>query len=253
MRSVNDTTPSRHGGTSKWWRFSWRTQTIVAVVCVAAGILFGIASQSARSAPSLLGLDLPQLVGERQKALAAQEEANLNLQKQIDLLIGEESGTASQPGKSPLLTHPVVGPGVSVKLADAPADAGVNSKVDPNALIVHQGDIDAVMNALWSGGAEAMMVQGIRITPFVPVRCVGNVILVGAHTFAPPYIIEAIGDPDALTQALDADPEIMNYKQYADRFGLVWEVETPKELRLPALADGSSLQFVSPLESDDNL
>ena len=57
---------------------------------------------------------------------------------------------------------PVTGPPVTVTLDDAPASITADG-VDPDLLVVHQQDIQAVVNALWRGGAEAMTIQGQRV------------------------------------------------------------------------------------------
>ena len=64
------------------------------------------------------------------------------------------------------------------------------------------------MNALWAGGAEAMTVQGVRITNRTVIRCIGNVILVDGTSYSPPYVIQAIGDPDTLRATVTANPRI---------------------------------------------
>ena len=87
----------------------------------------------------------------------------------------------------------VRGPAVAVVLDDAPSGlqpAGVS----PELLVVHQQDIQAVVNALWSGGAEAMTIQGQRVTSRTGVKCVGNSVVLHGVPYGPPYEIVAIGD-----------------------------------------------------------
>ena len=69
-------------------------------------------------------------------------------------------------------------------LSDAPTDS-IPDNVNPNDLVIHQQDIDDVMNAMWEGGAEAMTVQGVRIAPRTVVRCIGNVIFGRWHILFP--------------------------------------------------------------------
>ena len=68
-------------------------------------------------------------------------------------------------------------------------DAGV----DPNQLVVHQSDLQAVVNALWAGGAEAMTIAGQRVIATSAVRCVGNTLLLNGRVFSPPFEVAAIG------------------------------------------------------------
>src|SRR5699024_3476655 len=82
---------------------------------------------------------------------------------------------------------PVEGSGVTVKLWDAPLRDPVPEGVRLDDLIVHQQDLEAVINGLWAGGAEAMAVQGHRVTSRSSIRCVGNVLLIDGSVYSPPY------------------------------------------------------------------
>ena len=130
-------------------------------------------------------------------------------------------------------------------LDDAPADFQLEDSISVNDAIVHQQDVDAVMNALWLGGAEAMSVQGVRITASTPVRCVGNVILVGVRSFAPPYRIAAIGNVAGMTAALDGDESVRLYREDAARYQMGWDVTVADRVTVPAANQLSSLQFAN--------
>ena len=95
----------------------------------------------------------------------------------------------------------VTGPAVTVTLDDAPESVSANG-LDPDLLVVHQQDIQAVVNALWSGGAEAMTIQGQRVISTTGVKCVGNTVVLHGVPYAPPYVISAIGDQRRLRAAL---------------------------------------------------
>ena len=114
------------------------------------------------------------------------------------------------------------GPGLVVTLNDAQRDAEGRFPRDasPDDLVVHQQDIDAVLNALWSAGAEGIQMQDQRIIGTSAPRCVGNTLLLNGRTYSPPYVITAIGDAAAMQAALAAAPLVALYKQYVVRFGL---------------------------------
>jgi uncharacterized protein YlxW (UPF0749 family) len=132
---------------------------------------------------------------------------------------------------------PVQGPGLTVTLDDAPRPVD-RQELAPNThiedYIVHQGDLEAVMNALWAGGAEALMVMDQRIGSTSTVRCVGSVLLLEGRQYSPPYKISAIGDPAALQAALDQSNAVADYRFYADRLGLGYEVESVETITMPA-------------------
>lgn len=230
-----------------------RTLSTVGVlgVSVVTGVLFGISASSASHQESVLGLDLPMLVADKQEAVAAAEQVNSELKAEVEFLAGDVEELPGDSGDLPFAAQYfaaqyVVGPGVIVELTDAPADLIVEA--NPNDLVVHQEDVNAVMNALWRGGAEAMAVQGLRVTPNTPVRCIGNVILVGSSVFSPPYRIEAIGDPGALQESVKTDPQVEIYQQYVRTFGIGWRMEARTELILPPLSEGLSFKHAHAIE-----
>ena len=137
-------------------------------------------------------------------------------------------------------TAPVVGPGVTVTLADAPrsADRLLPENAEPDDLVVHQQDLQAVVNALWDGGAEAMRIMDQRVITTSAVRCVGNTLILQGRVYSPPYEITVIGDPDGLRQSLDASAGVALYRYYVDTFGLVYETQDHARVRLPGY-DGS--------------
>ena len=119
----------------------------------------------------------------------------------------------------------VVGPAVTVTLTDAPVDVDPEG-VDGDLLVVHQQDIQAVVNALWAGGAEAMTIQGIRVVSTTAVKCVGNTVVLHGIPYAPPYVVSAIGDQARMQNSLASNSAIINYRQYADTFGLGYAMRT---------------------------
>jgi uncharacterized protein YlxW (UPF0749 family) len=107
--------------------------------------------------------------------------------------------------------------------------------------VVHQQDVQSVVNALWAGGAEAMMLQDQRVISTSAVRCVGNTLLLQGRVYSPPYVITAVGDVTGMRQKLDADPSVTIYRQYADLLGLRYDVEDKARLSLPAYAGSLDL------------
>jgi uncharacterized protein YlxW (UPF0749 family) len=137
-------------------------------------------------------------------------------------------------------TATVTGPSVTVTLADAPrsADRVLPEGTSPDDVVVHQQDVQAVVNALWAGGAEAMQIMDQRVIATSAVRCVGNTLILQGRVYSPPYKITAIGDPERLSQALDDSRDVATYRYYADTFGLVYEVAADTSTKLPGY-DGS--------------
>jgi uncharacterized protein YlxW (UPF0749 family) len=98
---------------------------------------------------------------------------------------------------------------------------------------VHQQDVQAVVNALWAGGADAMAIMDERIIATGAVRCVGNTLLLYGRTYSPPFRITAIGDAAAMRSALDVQPGVTLYRQAVQYFGLGYEVRDEPDVTLP--------------------
>jgi uncharacterized protein YlxW (UPF0749 family) len=115
-------------------------------------------------------------------------------------------------------------------------------------LVVHQQDIQGVLNALWAGGAEAVAVADQRMLTTSAVRCIGNTLLLHGRTYSPPYRISAIGDQDRMLTALAAEPSVAVFRQYVHRYGLGYQVQRSSAVQVPAFAGSprlSSVQEVS--------
>ena len=130
---------------------------------------------------------------------------------------------------------PIEGPAVTVSIDDAPRREGRPAlSDDPDDLVVHEQDVQAVVNALWAGGAEAMTLMGQRIVSTSAVRCVGNTVILHGQVYGPPFVVTAVGEPDALRDALDSDPGVAFFRTFVDRFGLGYDVRTARSVTLPA-------------------
>lgn len=116
----------------------------------------------------------------------------------------------------------------------------------PDDLVVHQQDIQAVLNALWSAGAEAIQMQDQRIIATSVPRCVGNTLLLNGRTYSPPYTITAIGNAAAMQAALAAAPLVTLYKQYAVRFGLGYQEEVRSDVQVVGHFEPDRLHFAQP-------
>lgn len=245
--------------TSRWRRLwdrsgralrprTWRGRLVTGVVCLLAGLMIVASALSAR------GTDLrpdrnTDLVGllNTEKSRNAQLAAEVSaLRAEVDRLTEARqppSGSSSAQAELQLLAGltPVVGPALTVVLTDAPPNVQPPG-VDDDDLVVHQQDIQAVVNALWLGGAEAMTIQGQRVVSTTGVKCVGNTVVLHGVPYAPPYTITAIGDPGHLAAALDASRYIQIYKQYVTAFGLGWEQRTSERVQLPGYTGPLDLQ-----------
>jgi len=85
----------------------------------------------------------------------------------------------------------VEGPGVRVEVDDAPNATGAQQEVLDE-------DLQKLVNALWASGAEAISVNGQRLTNLSAIRHAGSAITVNYRSLSRPYVVLAIGDPNAI-------------------------------------------------------
>ena len=119
-----------------------------------------------------------------------------DLSKTLDSQNADGSQDSESAGNGTMLPA-VEGPGLVVTLDDSPlwenmVDAN-GSSANINDYVVHQQDIEAVVNALWAGGAESMQIMDQRVLFNSAVRCSGNVLLLQGKKYSPPFKISAIG------------------------------------------------------------
>jgi uncharacterized protein YlxW (UPF0749 family) len=218
-----------------------------------AGVLFYVSAHASRgidlrSDNSLLRLgDLIQQRSDQNR----QTQAELSdLQQRADALTRQQvtdPADADQLAGQRTLAglDPLRGPGLTVTLNDAPpnATALIPGVPEPgvNDLVIHQQDIQAVVNALWRGGAEGVQVMDQRLIATSAVRCVGNTLLLQGRVYSPPYVIRAVGKTADLRAAVDADPSIRNYLQYVTAYGLGWKVQESGDLGLPGYTGSTDL------------
>ena len=176
-------------------------------------------------------------------ATMASQRAELDeLSRQSDNpeLVNQLEKAAAQAGATP-----VRGPAVKVVLDDAPLSVKPPD-VDDDLLIVHEQDIQMVVNLFWAAGAEALTVQGRRLISTTGIKCVGNSVVLHGVPYAPPYEIVAIGDPQRLLAALASSDDVRVYQQYAAVYRLGWSQEPLGEVTMPAFTGQAGLKYAKP-------
>ncbi|MGE2835445.1 DUF881 domain-containing protein [Mycobacterium sp. SMC-4] len=235
------------------WRFG------VPVVCAAAGLLLGV-THGVSGGDEIRRSDSPRLVDlvrEAQQSVDRITAQRDELARESENQHGGSPATAealqAMTRRSDALTDqtglpPLRGPGLVVTLNDAQRDAHGRFPRDasPDDLVVHEQDLQAVINALWSAGAEGIQVQDQRIIGTSAIRCVGNTLLLNGRTYSPPYVISAVGDAAAMQAALAAAPLVSLYKQYVARFGLGY-LEEVRDLELVGYTEPVRMKFATPL------
>ncbi len=228
---------------------------LVPVVALAAGLLFATSGRTAQGTDLRAGeiTELSGLIRERDDAIAAQEERLAELQRRSELLTEQaaardgavaEARSAGERGVPAAGLAPVEGSGLQITLDDAPRrpDGTLPGNARPDDLVIHQSDVQAVVNAMWAAGASGVTVMDQRLIATSAVRCVGNTLLLQGRTYSPPFVIRAVVDSGAARQQLAASPQIAVFREVVDAYGLTYEVREEPELELPAYDGPLALQ-----------
>jgi uncharacterized protein YlxW (UPF0749 family) len=203
-------------------------------------------------------LKLSDLIQERSHKNATLDESNGTLRDDVDALADREDGGGGADDAALAAleknagTQKLKGEAVTVTLDDAPPNATAKlpgyPEPQPDYLVIHQQDLQAVVNALWQGGAQGIKVMDQRLISTSAVRCVGNTLILQGRVYSPPYKITAIGDPKKLQRALATSPAIQNYMVYVNVYGLGWKVEENGAVTLPGYSGTVDLHYAKPVE-----
>lgn len=233
---------------------------LTAAVFALAGLIFFTSFHTAkgtdiRTDASLLKLS--DLIHERSQENGRRDESNAALREDVEALAERDDGrTKADDDRLEALekdagTQEVTGEALTVTLDDAPPDATAKipgyPEPQPDYLVIHQQDLQAVVNALWQGGAEGIKVMDQRLISTSAVRCVGNTLILQGRVYSPPYTIQAVGDPEKLRQALTASPAIQNYMVYVNVYGLGWKVAEDGPVTLPGYSGTVDLHYAKPV------
>lgn len=256
MALKSHASPDRDTGDAGVPRSGWRFAT--PLVVIACGALFVTSAANSDGTDLRPGryTDLGSLVAAENREYEQLEDRVRDLTDEVDRLTGQVGDSQVvqlqkeiESMKQPAGLTPVTGPGLTVTLSDAPVDV-INSSTQPiELLIVHQQDIQAVLNAMWKGGAEAVTLQGRRVVSTTGVKCEGNAVLIQGRAYPQPYTIAAIGNPAALEAAVLQDDYVGAYRRDAalPDVSVGFGMEAAGELEMPAYDGLTNLTYAEPI------
>lgn len=130
----------------------------------------------------------------------------------------------------------VVGPGLVVRLEDAPETDG-GADTDPRTEESDDGrvtdrDLQTVVNEIWAAGAEAVSVNGQRLTALSAIRAAGEAVLVDFRPLVPPYTVSAVGPPTLRADFVSGFGG--SYLQVLRDYGITYSLDERSRVRLPA-------------------
>jgi uncharacterized protein YlxW (UPF0749 family) len=147
---------------------------------------------------------------------------------------------------------PVTGPGVVLTVDDAPSTASGGADAPQRGGAPAEGrvldrDLQGVVNGLWAAGAEAVAVNGVRLSARAAIRSAGEAVLVDFRPVSPPYRVEAVGRPNALETGFVDGPSGRRLQTLSSVSGIGWTLRRADHLRLPAATE-PQLRSARPLQ-----
>lgn len=226
-----------------------RTVTVV-VASVVTGLLLTLGALALRT-PSTSAIrakaNLVSQIESRRAEVDRQEAQLRSVQAEVDRLQAQALGQdeSSLQTRLAVLTlasgaDRVTGPGITVELDNAPgsddtsADGNPRTDADKDEGKVFSKDLQVVVNGLWEAGAEAIAVNGQRLTSKSAIRFAGEAILVNYRPLARPYRISAIGDPEDLQVEFAGNDGGAYARALQDNYGIRVSIDAAKSLTLPA-------------------
>ena len=174
---------------------------LIALVCVLIGFMVAVQFRTAQDAKGSLSQQRIEEISDR---LLQTEHERDELSEELHKMQTAAASTDNQQDKDLLRYRaalvPLEGEGVIVRMDDStkPAKAGEN----PNLYVIHDDDLLRVVNELRAAGAEAIAINGQRLTGTSEIRCAGPTLSVNNVRSYAPFEIRAIGDKKSLENAL---------------------------------------------------
>lgn len=225
---------------------------------LACGVLFVVSATSSEGTDLRPGryTDLAALVEDEADSYGALRDRVADLETQVAGLssaLSDDEVNRYQRRierlRDPAGLEPRRGPGVTVVLSDAPEEVINSTTGDVNPLLVHQQDIQAVVNALWKGGASAVTIQGQRVVSTTGIKCEGSTVRLQGVPYSQPYVISAVGDQSSLLSAVEGDAYLEAYRGDAadPDISVGWDLDLENSVTAPAYDGLLDLNYATPL------
>ncbi|MFF5181550.1 DUF881 domain-containing protein [Micromonospora sp. NPDC000316] len=232
------------------WR-AWSGRSISMFVVVVLGFLFAVAYRQTMAdepgraqARSGLVAQIKDRESQTDRLSTRADQLREEVSRQRDAALTGSAAARLRDLEASTGLGRVRGDGVVVRLADAPgkADAVTGAGAGPPRVLY--SDLQGVANALWSAGAEAVAINGQRLTSTSTIRSAGEAILVDFRPVTGPYEVSAIG-PRSMRRAYDDSRNAALMRQVAQETGLSFGLRSADNLTLPA-APEPQLRYARP-------
>ncbi|MET8328948.1 DUF881 domain-containing protein [Streptomyces sp. NPDC005181] len=228
---------------------------------VLAALVVTLGAAEARVSAPVLAKEREELIDR----IDAETSAADTLESQVDKLRGEvserqrkalEKHGGDQGELVALLSGAtaVQGPGVKLVVDDAKdTDQGGGGPRETSGFAdtgrVRDRDLQRVVNGLWQSGAEAIAINGQRLTALSAIRAAGDAILVDNRPLVPPYTVLAVGKGKRLSTAFQDSADGQYLQALKDTFSIRTSISVQEQVRLPA-APSLTVRTAEPKAAD---
>ena len=224
-----------------------RAKLGLAVGLVLAALVVTVGAAQARVAAPAVAKEREELIDRIDRETAAADKLEKTVDKLRDDVGARQRAALKTSGGDPsglvdLLSGAtaVHGPGVKLVVDDA-ADAdgsGGNGPRETSGFSdtgrVRDRDMQRVVNGLWQSGAEAVAINGQRLTALSAIRAAGDAILVDNKPLVPPYTVLAVGDGKRLSSTFQSSLDGVYLSVLKENYGIRSSISVEGEVRLPA-------------------
>lgn len=228
------------------------------VATLAIGLVVGVAASNLRADDtprSAARADLTEQIETRRTEVDRLSVEAQRLQSEVTTLeaqqLGADGGSVARSRELAQVAGavPLTGPGLVVTLDDAPEaadDDGSGDGADQKRVLAR--DLQFVVNALWQSGAEAVSINGNRLTSKSTIRFAGSALVVSFRPLARPYVITAIGNPQAMPGAFADGAGASYLSTLHSTFGIRADTDVSRSLTVPA-AVGLNIRYAEPVDT----
>lgn len=225
-----------------------RAKLGLAAGLVLAALVVTVGAAQARVAAPVVAKEREELVDRIDRETQAADKLEDSVDKLRDDVSTRQREALKKTGESDqaelmdLLSGAteVHGPGVKLVVDDA-REATSGGDGDPRETAgfsdtgrVRDHDMQRVVNGLWASGAEAVSINGQRLTALSAIRAAGDAILVDNKPLVPPYTVLAVGDGKRLSTRFQNSPDGLYLHALQENFGIRTAISVEEDLRLPA-------------------
>ncbi|MER5201019.1 DUF881 domain-containing protein [Streptomyces sp. NPDC002755] len=225
-----------------------RAKLGLAVGLVLAALVVTVGAAQARVAAPVVAKEREELIDRIDRETDAADELEGTVDKLRDDVSGRQQEALKQSGGSDqadlvgILSGAVEvhGPGVKLVVDDA-KEATTGGDGDPRETSgfsdtgrVRDRDMQRVVNGLWASGAEAVSINGQRLTALSAIRAAGEAILVDNKPLVPPYTVLAVGDGKNLSTRFQNSADGLYLNALQENYGIRTAISVADDVRLPA-------------------